>query len=111
MSINGTPYAVINSILGAPGSTTGADLQGINGYLAGHFALGSNIDASATSTWNSGTGFTPIGSSSTAFTGNFDGLGHTITNLVINLPTTNPAGSNVGLFGNVGATWRYLTSD
>jgi len=97
LSISGTPYTVINS-LGAPGSTTGTDLQGINGNLSGYYALGSNIDATATSSWNAGAGFTPIGNS-TNFTGVFNGLGHTISNLTINLPSTN----YVGLFGYTGA--------
>ena len=97
--IGGTPYTVINS-LGAAGSTTGANLQGINGNLSGQYALGSNVDASPTSTWNAGAGFTPIGNSSTPFSGTFDGLGHTVSNLTINLPTTN----YVGLFGYTGPT-------
>ena len=87
-------YKVIN-LLGNPNSLSGYDLQGINGTLGGNFALGSNIDTSATSSWNSGAGFSPIGSLAAPFTGNFDGLGHTITNLKINLPNT----ANVGLFG------------
>ena len=64
LTIAGTPYTVINN-LGAPGSTTGTDLQGINGALGGSYALGGNIDASGTSVWNAGAGFTPIGNSST----------------------------------------------
>ncbi len=43
-------YTIINS-LGLEGSTTGTDLQGINGNKAGLYVLGSNIDASATSGW------------------------------------------------------------
>jgi filamentous hemagglutinin family protein len=97
LSVSGTPYTVINS-LGATGSTTGTDLQGINGNLSGYYALGSNIDATATSSWNAGAGFTPIGISSINFTGTFNGLGHTIRNLTINLPSTN----YVGLFGYTG---------
>ncbi|MES1981689.1 MAG: YDG domain-containing protein [Pseudomonadota bacterium] len=87
-------YTVITS-LGAEGSTTATDLQGMNGGLATNYALGSNIDASATSGWNSGAGFKPLGNSSDPFSGTFDGLGHTISNLTINRPTTD----NVGLFG------------
>jgi len=87
-------YTVITS-LGAAGSVTGTDLQGMNGGLAGNYALGSNIDATATSAWNAGTGFAPVGNFTTQFTGNFDGLGHTISNLFINRPTTG----NVGLIG------------
>jgi filamentous hemagglutinin family protein len=96
--ISGTPYTVINS-LGAAGSTTGTDLQGINGNLSGHYALGSNINATPTSAWNSGTGFMPIGSSSAPFAGTLEGLGHTVTNLAINR-TTN----DVGLLGYIGST-------
>ena len=98
LSIAGNAYTVINS-LGAAGSATGTDLQGINGNLSGYYALGSNIDATATSSWNSGAGFTPIGNPNTPFTGSFNGLGHTVSNLTINLPSTD----FVGLFGQVGA--------
>ncbi|MDB5763417.1 MAG: hypothetical protein JWQ21_2412 [Herminiimonas sp.] len=95
---NGAPtnYTVINS-LGAAGSMSGTDLQGMSGNLAGHYALGSNIDANPTSSWNAGAGFAPVGQVATPFTGNFDGLGHTINNLVIARPLTD----NVGLFGFV----------
>jgi trimeric autotransporter adhesin len=97
LTIGGTSYTVINS-LGAQGSVTGTDLQGINGKLAGHFALGSNVDATAADTWNGGAGFTPLGTPSSPFTGQFDGLGHSVDNLVINLPS----GIGVGLFGAAG---------
>ena len=102
--IRGAAYTVINS-LGAAGSTTGMDLQGIEGKLGGHYALGSNIDATATDTWNSNggatpvyEGFIPIGSSATPFTGTFEGLGHTISDLTIDRATT----SDVGLIGTSG---------
>jgi trimeric autotransporter adhesin len=99
LSINGTPYTVINS-LGVAGSTTGTDLQGMNGNLSGDYVLGSNIDAAATYSWNGSAGFAPIGTSATPFTGIFDGLGHTVSNLYINRSTAN----NVGLFGYGSAT-------
>ena len=109
--IAGQAYTVVNS-LGAAGSTTGADLQGINGNASGHYALGSDIDASATASWNGGAGFTPIGSASTPFTGTLDGLGHTIAGLTIQLPGSD----DVGLFGfssgaiqNVGLTGAAVT--
>jgi len=91
-----TLYTVIN-LLGVDGSTTGTDLQGINGGLAGNYVLGASIDASATSGWAAG--FTPIGNAATPFTGTLDGLGHTINNLTINPIAT----TDVGLFGNTGA--------
>lgn len=70
-------------------------LQWINQALAGKYELGSNIDASATSSWNSGAGFNPIGNASLQFEGTFDGKGNIISNLFINRPSTN----YVGLFG------------
>ncbi|MDO8436924.1 MAG: filamentous hemagglutinin N-terminal domain-containing protein [Nitrosomonadaceae bacterium] len=81
--------------LGAAGSTTATDLQGMNSGLTTNYALGSNIDATATSGWNAGLGFTPIGNVSTPFVGTFDGLGHTVSALTIN----RPAVENTGLFG------------
>ncbi|MFN4128098.1 beta strand repeat-containing protein [Pannonibacter indicus] len=87
-------YTILTS-LGAEGSTTGTDLQGINGNLAGRYVLGSDIDASATSGWNSGAGFTPLGNFTTAFSGSFEGLGHTVSGLYIDRPSTQA----VGLFG------------
>jgi filamentous hemagglutinin family protein len=91
-------YTVITS-LGAAGSVTITDLQGMNGNLAGNYVLGTNIDAAATSGWNSGAGLAPIGNSGTQFTGIFDGLGHTVSDLTINRPGSN----YVGLFGMVDA--------
>jgi len=92
-----TTYTVITS-LGAAGSVTGTDLQGMNGNLAGNYVLGADIDASATSTWNGNQGFTPVGGDTfcgVCFTGKFDGLGHTINNLFIDRNVNAP----VGLFG------------
>jgi hypothetical protein len=93
---DGSPiyYYVITS-LGAAGSTTGQDLQGMS--ITGNYALGANIDALATSCWNGGAGFSPIGNNTSPFTGTFNGLGHTISNLTINLPSPY----YVGLFGEV----------
>ncbi|MEI7868582.1 MAG: MBG domain-containing protein, partial [Candidatus Methylumidiphilus sp.] len=101
-------YTVINHLGVEADATTPPllhSLQGIKTNLTGNYALGSDINASATSGWNDVAGvkqgFTPIGSgttSATAFTGNFEGLGHTIDRLFINRPSTD----NVGLFGTVG---------
>ncbi|WP_114240234.1 MBG domain-containing protein [Dyella sp. C9] len=98
LAINGNPYTIITN-LGAPGSTTGTDVQGINGNLSGDYALGADIDASATSGWNSGAGFAPLGTSASPFMGVFDGLGHTITHLTID----RPSAIAVGLFGWIGS--------
>jgi filamentous hemagglutinin family protein len=99
LSIAGQSYTVINS-LGTYASTTAGTLQGIEGNLSGYFALGRDIDASATASWGSGAGFRPIGYGATGFSGIFQGLGHNITGL-----TVNPSGlTSVGLFGKITAT-------
>ena len=79
-----TGYTVITA-LGSYRSVTGTDLQGINGKLDGNYVLGASIDASATASaawnpdwWNAG--FVPLGRD-TAFSGIFDGLGHSINQL------------------------------
>ncbi|PIG26406.1 filamentous hemagglutinin family protein [Janthinobacterium sp. 35] len=91
-----TVYQVINS-LGAFNSTTGNDVQGLQGNLSGNYVLGSNIDARATGSWESGKGFMPIGNDTTPFTGTLDGLGHEIIGLTINRPEMA-----IGMFGNIG---------
>ena len=85
---NGTYlYTVINSI---------ASLQAINTNsttLGGNYALGSNLDDASAA-------FTSIGTFALSFTGTFDGLGHTISNLAISLPAT----TYVGLFGYISSS-------
>lgn len=104
LKINNADYTVINS-LGAQGSNTGTDLQGMRGNLAGYYALGADIDASTTSTWNGGAGFEPIGNITNSFSSVFDGLGHTISGLTINRPSSD----YVGLFGySLNATLRNV---
>jgi hypothetical protein len=76
-------------------------LQGIgsSGMLGNHYTLANNINASGTSSWNGGAGFTPIGNVSTMFTGTFDGGGHTVSGLIIKRSITDDSGNYVGLFG------------
>ncbi len=83
-------YMLVNSVY---------DLQNIQNNLSGNYALGANIDASGTASWNAGAGFVPIGNSSTPFVGAFDGQAHTIDSLVI-----NSSALYVGLFGYVGTS-------
>lgn len=92
LTIGGLGYTVINA-LGSEGSTNGADLQGMAGDLAGRYALGGHIDATATAGWAQG--FNPVGNGSGEFTGQFDGLGNVISNLSID----RAAQYGVGLFG------------
>lgn len=73
------------------------DLKKLNGTVnSKYYALGNNINASATSTWNGGLGFESngymVGST-------LNGLGHSITNLYINR-TSDPSAA-IGLLGEV----------
>lgn len=68
-------------------------LQAMNTNLGGRYALGRDIDATATAGWNAGAGFLPVGVLQ-FFSGQLDGLGHTIGGLTINRPLS----SNVGVF-------------
>jgi filamentous hemagglutinin family protein len=76
-------------------------LQNINQNLSGSYALGANIDATPTASWNGGAGFVPIGTDGAGsyinygFTGRFNGNNYTIDGLTIN----RPGADYVGLFG------------
>lgn len=91
-----TPWRLVNSAF---------DLQNINNNLTANYALGTNINAAATATWNLGAGFVPLGTDGAGlvlgggagFAGQFDGLGHTITGLSI----SRTLASDIGLFGFV----------
>jgi len=63
-----------------------------------YFKQTADIDASSTSSWNAGAGFSPIGNSTIQFTGTYDGNGHIIDGLYINRNST----TRIGLFGS---TW------
>jgi len=71
------------------------ELQFMKYDLSSFFELANSFSAAATTTWNSGLGFDPVGDGGNGFTGTFDGNGYTITGLTIN----RPGESNVGLFG------------
>jgi filamentous hemagglutinin family protein len=81
-----TAYMLVNDI---------DHLLYIHNSLSGTYALGRDIDASATASWNGGAGFVPIGT----FSGLLDGQGHTITGLHI-----KGSNSDVGLFGRIAAS-------
>ncbi len=105
-------WTVITS-LGSAGSTTGTDLQGISNALSGSYVLGADIDASDTTTWNNGFGFYQIGTDATTpFTGRFNGLGHTISNLYINRSDSinlSLFGYNTGSISNPGVAGGSIT--
>lgn len=85
--INDEKYNIIRSI---------TELQNIKEFEYGSYALVNDIDASITNTWNEYQGeykgFKPI-----YFRGNFDGLGHVISNLYINRQNEEC----VGLFASI----------
>ncbi len=60
-----------------------------------YFVQTADIDATETSEWNGGEGFTPIGTKSIPFIGEYNGKGHIVKGVYINM--TNSV--NVGLFG------------
>jgi hypothetical protein len=98
-------YKVITA-LGSEGSVTGNDLQGMNatiGNTSADYALGADIDATPTSSWNSGAGFSPLGGA-LFFSGTLHGLNHSITGLTINRRTDE----RVGLFGALRGDVRDL---
>ncbi|PIT01956.1 hypothetical protein TSA1_15125 [Bradyrhizobium nitroreducens] len=88
LSINGASYTLLNSMSG---------VQNINNGLSGNYALANSLNATGVSSW------VPVGTdgagntlnSGNGFTGKFNGLGNTISNLTINRPSVQ----NVGLFG------------
>jgi filamentous hemagglutinin family protein len=91
-----TAYMLVNTVY---------DLQNMQNNLTGTYALGRDIDASTTTGWNSGAGFHPIGfydgsnsSDANSFDGTFNGQGHTIDGLYVNVTGSTGA----GLFGDTG---------
>ncbi len=84
---SGSPYQV----------ATATHLNNVRNHLGASFVQTANIDLGV-SPYNTGSGFEPIGDSSTKFVGSFDGNGFTISNLYIDRNATG-----VGLFGQVEA--------
>lgn len=80
------------------------DLDAVRNDLGEDYALANDLDEEtdgyanvASGTANDGDGFDPIGDSNNKFTGEFDGGGHVIADMVVNRPTED----DVGLFGCV----------
>ena len=79
----------------------GTDGYTANNYSGKYFELGADITYNGTENK-----YTPIGSNGTEFGGHFDGKGHTVSGININLPSTD----YVGLFASVSyATIQNLT--
>ena len=108
----GNPYqiATINNLYWLSQQEGNSDDTGL--YWSRNYIQTDNIDASTTSGWDGGAGFSPIGNATTKFTGNYNGQGNTISNLCINRSAT----VFVGLFGwvqgvisNLGLTSATIT--
>ncbi len=92
--ISAIPFAGEGSVNNPYRICSMAQLNSVRDHTAGHFELRGDIDAS-------GTTFTPIPN----FKGEFDGKGHTISNLTISSPSSN----FVGFFAKLsGATVKNL---
>ncbi len=88
----GDPYIITNE----------TQINGMRYGLGSYYQLGANVTMTS---YQTGTGFDPVGNSSTKFTGGLDGNGYKISNLYINRASTN-----IGLFGYTnGATIKNLT--
>ena len=85
-------YMLVNTVYDLQNIQNEPTLFG-SGQQASLYALGRNIDASATATWNNGAGFIPIGTTPVDVI--FNGQGHTIDRLTI-----VSSQSLVGLFGS-----------
>ncbi|MBV8802741.1 MAG: hypothetical protein JO131_07275, partial [Gammaproteobacteria bacterium] len=105
-TVPSTPWLVFNGtrpVLSAEWATNITNphqLQLAGAALGANYTLGTNIDFSNTlnnpaDIWGGGS-FSPIGNSTTPFSGNFNGQGFIINALYINAPTQNA----VGLFGH-----------
>lgn len=118
VSTNGPVQSQLTAYMLVNDST---DLQNMQQNLLGTYALGRDIDASATASWNGGAGFIPIGRDYTSaekllilqgaccipnpfFGGTIDGLGHIISELTINSSAAEVGfiGASVGQFRNIG---------
>jgi len=82
------------------------DLQAMENDLTAYYELGGDIDASATTGWNDGVGFLPIGGVVTiAFTGSLDGKGYSVDALFMDNPgSTSLFYKNSGIITRLGLT-------
>jgi len=95
LSIEGQPYTLLYSM---------SDVQNITNNLNANYALATSLDASSVTSWM------PIGddangnelNNAMGLNGNFEGLGHTISNFSITLPD-DPAAA---LIGDISGTLR-----
>ncbi len=83
--------------------STAAELTLVRNNLSAHYIQTANIDLGR-SPWSDDSGWLPIGTSSTPFTGIYDGNGYNITNLTIN----RKGEDYIGLFGCTGSSSQLI---
>jgi filamentous hemagglutinin family protein len=79
-------------------------LQDLQTNLSGNYALGRDIDAAETASWNGGAGFRPLGFDGRPFAGQLDGMNHVISSLTIHRPRND----FIGLFSELTGSVRNL---
>jgi len=86
--------------------------SGANTFNGKYFIQTADIDASGTSSWNSGAGWTPIGNVSISmfFLGTYNGNNYKISGLTINRPTEDYVGLFSILVGNISSLSLTNTS-
>ena len=93
---SGSPFQIVD-IYGLQGIATLA--------MSNNYVLNNNIDATVTAHWSTTSGFSPIGTTTTPYSGTFNGNSFTINYLSVkNLGATNRGlfGVNTGTIENVG---------
>jgi len=80
--------------------------QNTDVWINKYFEQTANIDAYATISWDNGAGFSPIGNSTTSFSGFYKGKNHAINNLYINRPSNN----NVAFIGIISGASTRITN-
>jgi hypothetical protein len=103
LAINGQAYTLVYSMaqldaIDGSSAVNGANVTAYGAGLSGRYALAGNLDATGILYTDALVGTYATQSSATAFTGTFEGLGHTITGLTI-----AKAGDYAGLFGAIGS--------
>jgi filamentous hemagglutinin family protein len=112
--LNGVNYTLVYTMaqldaIDGVNAVTGAGLAVYGAGLAGNYALATDLTATGTTYTRALIGTNTTQTNATRFTGRVDGLGHTITGLTINAPSTDYVGligyhqngsvSNIGLVG------------
>lgn len=91
--------------------TTCEELQSMNDNTTATYILANDIDCAATTTWDGGAGWTPIGPFASKFSGTLDGAGHAVSNIYMSRVATSAFGifayvqnatiKNIAIYGSI----------